>query len=134
MKFIIDNIWLIGLALISGGGLLWLVLERRGKEMSLFEATQLLNKGNVAVLDVRDADDFAQGHLRGAKNIPHRQLASRGTELEPFKSKSLLVVCKAGVQAPRVITPLRKMGFDEVYILSGGITAWTAQGLPTTTK
>lgn len=94
----------------------------------------MINKGNVAILDVRDADEFAAAHLRDAKNIPHRELENRARELERLKSKSLIVICRSGVQSSRVLGQLKKMGFNEVYSLAGGLSAWTAQGLPTTTK
>jgi rhodanese-related sulfurtransferase len=134
VKFIIDNIWLIGLILLSGGALLWRSFETRGATLSLFEATKMINQGNAAILDVRDADQFATGHLRDAKNIPHRELADRAREIERFKSKAVIVVCNSGVQSSRVLAQLRKMGFAQVYNLAGGISAWSAQGLPTTTK
>jgi rhodanese-related sulfurtransferase len=72
--------------------------------------------------------------LRDAKNIPHRELADRAREIERFKSKAVIVVCNSGVQSSRVLAQLRKMGFAQVYNLAGGISAWSAQGLPTTTK
>lgn len=134
MKFIIDNIWLIGLIAMSGGALFWRSYEQRGSSLSQFQATKMINNGNVAILDVRDADDFALAHLRDAKNIPHRELTKRARELDRFKSKALIVVSKAGLQSARVIPELKKMGFKEVYNLEGGISAWAAQGLPTTNK
>jgi predicted sulfurtransferase len=53
-----------------GGALLVPYLQQRGNKLSLLQATQMLNQGKVLVLDVRDAEQFAAGHLRDARNIP----------------------------------------------------------------
>ena len=129
MKFFIDNIWLILLALLSGGTLAWPALTRSKHTVSTLQATQLLNKGKIQVLDVRTAEDFAAGHLRSAKNIPLKDLASRLGELD--KSQAVLVVCTSGVRSARGAAQLHKSGFADVYSLDGGFTQWQSQGLPT---
>lgn len=129
MKFFIDNIWLILLALLSGGTLAWPALTRSKHTVSTLQATQLLNKGKIQVLDVRTAEVFAAGHLRSAKNIPLKDLASRLGELD--KSQAVLVVCTSGVQSARGAAQLHKSGFADVYSLDGGFTQWQSQGLPT---
>lgn len=128
MKFFIDNIWLILLALLSGGALAWPALTRSKHAVSTLQATQLLNKGKIQVLDVRTTEDFAAGHLRTAKNIPLKELASRIGELD--QSHAVLVVCTSGVQSARGAAQLHQSGFAEVYSLDGGFTQWQSQGLP----
>lgn len=131
MKFLIDNLWLIAIALVSGGALIWPNLQRRGSKVSLLQATQLMNQGKAIVVDVRDPAEFATGHLRDARNIPIKELAGRIGELDKFKSKSVIVVCQSGVSAAKAAAQLRKAGFSEAASLEGGIAAWKAQGLPT---
>jgi rhodanese-related sulfurtransferase len=131
VKFIIDNSWLIGLALVSGGLLLWPSLQRRGEKVSLLQATQLINQGKTIIVDVRDPAEFAAGHVRDAKNIPLKELSQRMGELEKFKSKAVVVVCQTGAQSARATAQLKSAGFNEVYSLNGGLAAWQAQGLPT---
>lgn len=131
VKFLSDNIWLIGLVLLSGGALLWPALQRRGTKVSLLRATQLINQGKTLVLDVRDPDEFATGHLRDAKNIPLKELSTRVGELEKFKAKPVIVVCTAGIHSARASSILQKAGFAEVFGLDGGLVAWKTQGLPT---
>ncbi|MDB5772288.1 MAG: rhodanese-like protein [Burkholderia sp.] len=130
MKFFIDNSWLIALVLISGGALLWPNLQRRGQKVSLLQATQMINQGKTIVLDVREPAQFAAGHLRDAKNIPLKELPNRISELDKFKSKSVIVMCQQGMQSARATTQLKKAGFNEVVSLNGGLAAWQAQGLP----
>jgi rhodanese-related sulfurtransferase len=130
VKFFIDNSWLIALVLISGGALLWPNLQRRGQKVSLLQATQMINQGKTIVLDVREPAQFAAGHLRDAKNIPLKELPNRISELDKFKSKSVIVMCQQGMQSARATTQLKKAGFNEVVSLNGGLAAWQAQGLP----
>jgi len=132
VKFFIDNIWLIALVLVSGGALLWPSLQRRGEKVSILQATQLINQGKSVILDVREPDAFAAGHLRDAKNIPLKDLPNRLGELEKFKSKAVIAVCQTGVQSAKAAAQLKKAGFNEVFSLDGGVAAWKAQGLPTT--
>jgi rhodanese-related sulfurtransferase len=61
----------------------------------------MLNQGKVLVLDVRDAEQFAAGHLRDARNIPLKELPQRIGELDKFKSRPVIVVCQTGTQANR---------------------------------
>jgi rhodanese-related sulfurtransferase len=130
VKFLLDNIWLIGIALLSGGALLWPNLQRSGKNVSILQATQLLNQGKAVILDVREPAEFAAGHMRDAKNIPLNELSNRADELGKFKSKTLIVICKSGTRSGKALGQLKKVGFDEAFSLDGGMAAWQAQGLP----
>lgn len=129
MKFFIDNIWLIGIALVSGGALIWPNL-RRGRSISILQATQMINQGKGVVLDVREPAEFAAGHLRDSKNIPLKELSNRIGELDKFKSKAVIVVCQAGTRSAKAVAQLKKAGFNEAFNLDGGLAAWQAQGLP----
>lgn len=131
MEFAIDNIWLIALALISGGALLLPSLQQRGARVSLLQATQMINQGKTLIIDVRDPAQFAAGHLRDARNIPLKELPKRIGELDKFKSRKVIIVCQSGMQSSKATSQLKKAGFDEVYSLNGGLAAWQAQGLPT---
>jgi len=131
VKFIIDNILLFALVLISGGMLLWPGLQRRGAKVSILQATQMFNQGKTLLLDVREEAEFAKSHLRDAKNIPLKQLSTRIAEIDKFKAKTVIVVCASGVQSSKASAQLKITGFNDVHILDGGMTAWQAQGLPT---
>lgn len=130
MKFILDNIWLIGLILISGGALLIPVLQRSGAKVSLLQATQLMNQSRCTILDVRDATEFAAGHIKNAKNIPVSELPKRITELEKQKAHTVLTVCATGTRSATASAILTRAGFANVVSLDGGMSAWQAQGLP----
>lgn len=130
MNFLIDNIWLILVALISGGALLWPSIAGRGASVSILRATQLMNQSNAVVLDVRDPAAFAAGHLRDAKNIPLKEMSNRIGDLSKHKSKPVIAVCQSGTQSSKAAAQLRKAGFEQAFSLEGGMNAWLAQGMP----
>jgi rhodanese-related sulfurtransferase len=132
MEFIIDNIWLIGLVLLSGGGLVWQSMEGRGTTVSSLQATQLINQDKAVVMDVRPANEFAQGHVPGAMNVPLSELPLKIGQLNKYQSKTVILVCASGMQSRKARSQLKKIGFNEVYVLNGGFTEWQSQGLPTT--
>lgn len=131
MEFIINNIWLFGLAIISGFALLWPVLRQGGNNVSILQATQMINQGKTLILDVREPGEFAEGHIREAKNIPLGELPKRVGELDKFKSKAVIVVCASGMRSSKAASQLKQAGFNDVFNLAGGLSAWRAQGLPT---
>lgn len=131
MKFFIDNIFLIAVVLVSGGALLWPVLTQRGKRANPSDVTLLINRSKATIVDVRDAKDFAGGHLPDAKNIPLAEFDQRIGELDKFKSKSVVVVCQTGgLRASSAAGRLVKAGFTDVVTLEGGLAAWQKAGLP----
>jgi rhodanese-related sulfurtransferase len=130
VKFFIDNIFLIAIVLVSGGALLWPSLTVRGKRGSPQDITMLINRGKTTILDVRDAKEYAEGHLPEAKNIPLAELDKRLPELDKFKSRSLIVVGKSDARGSAAAAKLGKAGFADVVNLEGGVAAWQKAGLP----
>jgi rhodanese-related sulfurtransferase len=130
VQFLIDNIFLIGVAFISGAMLLWPLMRNRaaGPALSTLDATRMINSKNAQVLDVRAADDFGKGSLPNAKNIPTAAIKDRLGELK--KDRPVIVVCDRGTSAGPAAAQLRAAGFGEVYVLAGGLAAWREAGLP----
>jgi rhodanese-related sulfurtransferase len=127
------NMVLFGLALASGGMLLWPLVSRPFRvshEVSAFDAVQLINRRDALVLDVRASGEYAAGHIANARHIPEAQLADRAKELDKFRSRPIIVSCATGSRAPGVTGALRKQGFTEVFALHGGIAAWQQASLP----
>ena len=131
MNFILDNLLLVGIVVMSGVALLLPALMPRGKRASATEVVQIINRGKNALLDVRTAEEFAAGHLRDAKNIPLADFDKRLGELEKSKGKSIVVVCQTGARADKAVRLLQAAGFDDVVALEGGLAAWQAASLPT---
>lgn len=131
MEFINQNILLISLVVISGLSLLWPAFARQsGNSVSPGTATQLINREDARIVDVREADEFASGHMPDAINIPVGKLAERVAELEKFKDKPLIVCCAAGMRSSKACGELKKHGFAKLYNLSGGVDAWVGAGYP----
>ena len=130
MKFILDHIFTVAVAILSGGFLLFPALMPRGKRANSLEVTQLLNRGKATIVDVRSAEEFAKGHLRDAKNIPLADLSARIGELEKSKARSVVVVCQTGARSDKAVRQLAAAGFSDVVALDGGVAAWQAAGLP----
>ncbi len=133
MKFLMDNLLLVALAVGSGFWLLWPMLTRGtsgASEVSASEAVLLINREHATVLDVRSAAEFAGGHITDAINIPLPELDARLGELAKYKDKPLLVNCQGGVRSTNACGVLKKGGFSRIYNLQGGVNAWMQAKLP----
>ncbi|MCD4866649.1 MULTISPECIES: rhodanese-like domain-containing protein [Pseudomonas] len=103
--------------------------RRGGRSLSTGELTNLVNREEGVVLDIRPSKDFAAGHIVGALNIAQEKVASSLSLLEKHKAKTLIVVDSAGQQAGAVCGELQKAGFTAAR-LNGGIATWRAENLP----
>ena len=132
MEFITKNIFLIVIAVVSGGMLLWPLLRKStgGPWVTTLQATQLMNRDDALVVDLRPAAEYAGGHILGARNIPLAELERRAGELDKHKAKPVILHCGDGNRAGGGISLLRKLGFANVVNLSGGYAAWLQAGLP----
>ena len=95
---------------------------------------QLVNREGAVIVDLREKKDFGAGHIAGAVNIPFGAIDSRKGELEAFKEKPVVLVCKMGQSAGAAGRKLRTDGFVDVRRLSGGMTEWNASNLPVVKK
>jgi rhodanese-related sulfurtransferase len=132
LKFFVDNILLIAVAFVSGAMLLWPLVRRGagGASVNTLEATQLINRQDALVVDVRSVEEFRSGHILNARNIPLAQLDSRLSDLERYKEKPVILACESGSRSGAAASVLRKHGFAQVFNLSGGTAAWQQAGLP----
>lgn len=133
MQFIQSNIWLVLIAATSGLMLIWSFIGNRlrgVKEISCAEALQLINHKDAAILDVREPEEYKSGHLLNAKLIPLGKLRERIGELERYRDKPMVVVCRSGQRSATACALLGKDGFAQVYNLSGGVMAWQKTSLP----
>jgi rhodanese-related sulfurtransferase len=133
LDFIRENAIYIGLAIGSGIGLLWPMLNRGASgvaNVSPTEAVLLMNRDKPLILDVRNADEFAAGHIQGAKHIPVAELAGRIKEIEKFKAKPILVHCQKGMRAKAACAILRGQQFTQIHNLQGGLDSWIEAKMP----
>lgn len=137
MKFILNNLWLVIAAAVSGVMLIWPLIARMFtgiQEVDTVEAVQLINRRDALVLDVREQSEYATGHISHSRHIPLGALSGRLREVEKYKKKPVLVICRSGHRSAGACGMLRKQGFDEVRALKGGIQAWEEAKLPVERK
>lgn len=103
-------------------------------DLGLVTPQQLLaNKQAYIVLDTRSAEEFAEGHIKGAINIPHDQVASNLNLLSEY-SETIVVHCRSGRRALVAEQALLDAGFINVKHLAGDMKGWKAQNLPLDSK
>ncbi len=132
MKFIIDNLALIAIAVVSGGMLLWSSFSRGGGAggVTTAEAVRLMNREKGVMIDVCETTEHAAGHCVGARNIPLGELENRAAELPKNKQTPVLLMCQSGARATRAANTLRKLGYERAVAVQGGLRAWREAGLP----
>lgn len=85
------------------------------------------------ILDVRTPEEFAQGHVPGAVNIPVTDITDRSSELKPYQEKEIVVYCAAGPRAAFARSVMSQLGFNDVTDLEGHMQQWVAGGYPVET-
>lgn len=104
-------------------------------EITAIDAVELerrLGDDDTMVVDVRNPDEFngPLGHIESALNLPLPSLVERAHELEPFRERTIVVVCLSDKRSTQAIHALRRGGFDQLILLRGGMQEWTANHLP----
>ena len=124
--------WLV--AATVGVAVLAIVAEMRARgesfaSVSPQEAIQLMNRGALAI-DLRPQEQYAAGHLSGARRMDGEQILKGSELLKKHKQKPLIVYCDRGSLAAAAVRQLRAQGFAQVVSLRGGLSAWRAGQLP----
>ncbi|MEJ9152341.1 rhodanese-like domain-containing protein [Bacillus smithii] len=120
----IQTIINIGLFLL----LIWFIANRLlpPKGVRIISAAQLkqeLRKKDVHYIDVRTPMEFQTNHIPGFKNIPLHELPKRVHELS--KDKEVIVICQSGMRSAKASKLLKKLGFQRVTNVKGGMNAWS---------
>lgn len=101
-------------------------------EVTDIPAAELMQriKANRAglILDVRSAEEYAEGHIPGAVNIPHDQLGPRLAEISSYKDKEVVLYCRSGKRAGIAANTLQAAGFSKLLHLDGDMNGWAASG------
>ena len=93
------------------------------------EAIQLMNRGALAI-DLRPREQYAAGHLSGARRMDGEQILKGGDQLKRHKQKPVIIYCDRGSRAAAAVRQLRAQGFSQAVALRGGLAAWRAENLP----
>ena len=87
------------------------------------EAIRLLDAGKAQAVDVREPDEFAVGHIPGAKLLPLGDVLTRAEEVMPDKNARWLIYCRTGRRSADAVQKLDALGYTNIYDL-GGILSW----------
>ena len=129
MNFLLENWMLIAVALASGVALIVPTLGK-GSGLSPQDMVQLMNREKAVVIDVCSPEEFAQGHVIGAKNLPVGELEAKLAQVVKNKSTPVVMVCQAGARSSRAVATAQKLGYEKVQSLAGGLKAWQAANMP----
>ncbi len=132
MNFIVENWILILLAFVSGGMLVWPLVQRGSggsSAVSPSEAVRLINREKAVMIDVSEPGEYAAGHAIGARNVPLGQLEG-AKALPSNKALPLVLICASGARSVRGAAQLRKAGYEKAFTVAGGNGAWRDAQLP----
>jgi len=93
------------------------------------ELIRLMNQGAL-VLDIRKPEEFALGHVNGAKQLPSDQILSAGDSYKRYKEKPVVVIDESGSLSAAAVRQLNTQGFTKAFSLRGGFAGWRAENLP----
>lgn len=118
------GLYLVAIAILAGCG----------SELSSVtpkQAAEMFAEKKAIILDVREPHEWHEQHIAGAIHIPLAQVEARLSELAQYKESPVIVQCRSGKRSARAADTLQSAGFTQVYNLTGGIIAWTDDGLKT---
>jgi rhodanese-related sulfurtransferase len=108
--------------------------RKSGQSLTPQQAINLVNGQDGVFLDLRDSGEFGQGHIVDSINIPALKLDGRIAELEKYRDKPIILVCKMGQHSGAVGKKLNAQGYEAVYRMSGGMMEWGNMQLPLVKK
>jgi rhodanese-related sulfurtransferase len=140
MDFLINNAFLVTVAVVTGAILLWPMLRvNKLQELDTSAVVAWMNgqwpkhpQGNKKawLVDVRTAQEFAQSYPARAKNIPLQDLAAQLPKTAKDKAQPLIFTCARGGRAKKAATLAQQAGYTHVFVLAGGLEAWKQSNLP----
>ena len=134
LQFLTEQ-WMLAAALLVCLGLLFKYESLKGgPTVSSQQLVNQVNQQQAVVVDLRDSSEFNQGHIVDSINIPHAKLAERVTELERYRDRPIILVCKMGQHSGAAGKILNAAGFTQVSRLGGGIADWQNSQLPLVTQ
>lgn len=105
------------------------------KVISHNEVIRLMNTDEAVVVDLRSLEEFQRGHIIGSVNVLPSEIKNQNVgKIESHKEKAIVLVDINGVSAPTSAALLTKQGFNRVFVLKEGISAWAGANLPLVKK
>ncbi|NJO17619.1 MAG: rhodanese-like domain-containing protein [Thioploca sp.] len=120
---------------VVSGLLVWNILNDQItgiKSLLPQEATLLINHEEAVILDVREENEYIQGHILNSIHIPLNTLSDKIPRLEKYRNRPIIASCMSGNRSARACSTLKRNGFEKVHNLKGGVIAWQNANLPLT--
>ncbi len=133
VEFIGNHPFMVTLFLVVLFLFLYTVYKEKSKafqNVNIDQLTRLVNQQNAQVVDVRSVEEFNQGHIVNAINMPIEDITSGKAKLDKLKKKPVIVCCQVGKVSATASQKLTADGFEQVFNLQGGINAWISEKLP----
>lgn len=133
VDFLKEQIFLVIVFIGSFAAFVYLTLQKLSGivEVSPAEATNLINRQDAVIIDVRSFDEFVKGHLPNAKNFPAETFLQDVDKIRELqKDKPLLLYCTSGLRSQRAAKELKNLGFTLLHNLADGINAWINANYP----
>lgn len=105
-------------------------LFRGYKSLKPAELTRMINNGDTTVIDLSASGDFEKGHIAGSRNLQVNQATGAHKLLSGAKQSPVVLLCRTGTASHTVAKALKKEGFEQVFVLEGGLPSWQAADLP----
>lgn len=99
------------------------------RSIDVKQAQEMKTQGAL-LIDVREADEYTSGHAPGSVLIPLGQLDKRLKEIEDFRNKPIVLICRSGRRSAAAAEILQKAGFSDTRNVEGGMISWEKAGLP----
>ncbi len=131
MEFLTENWMLIVIAVVSGAMLMVPGIGGSGAAViQPMKAVQMMNHEKAVVIDVCEPNEFAQGHVVGARNVPLGLFDKQLEATVKNKQLPLILVCASGMRSKRAVATAKKLGYENAYSLAGGMGAWRGANMP----
>ena len=96
-----------------------------GSNLDISQVSQMISDNeNIILIDVRTPDEFQEGHIDGAKLINFYDANFQEEVKKLDATKKYVVYCRSGGRSSKSVSAMKKLGFKDVYNMSGGILAW----------
>lgn len=110
------------------------VMQTPAINLTPADAESLIHaSSDLVVIDVRTQEEFAEGHIAGARNINFNS-PTFGEQMKAFAGKKVLLHCASGGRSTRALSSLSGTSFEKIYHLNKGFNAWVEAGKPFSTK
>ena len=132
VDFLINN-WMLLLVAIGSGVMLFvpgLSASRSGGGISIADAVHKMNREKAVMIDVRSEAAYNQARVAQSKHVPLSELGAKLPQVVKKKDQPVLLLCETGRSASMAVAAVKKLGYEQVYSVAGGLRAWKAANMP----